>query len=829
MASHAAQAPAAQAISDTPMPERARRRWIGLLVACLGQMVMFVNITQTTATLAPIQEDLHVSSSTLVWIASIYSVMVASFVLSAGTVGDIVGRRRIFALGAFLLGAGSLTVSLSPGSTGVLIGEAIMGLGGAAVLPNSLSIVTHLFTDAHERVRAVGIWAAVSGIGLGFGPIAAGVILERYSWHAVFLVNVVLAAVVLLLTPRFVAESRHPGRHLDPPGLVLAIAAIGALNYGVIDGGHSGFGSARAVWAFVVAALALVAFILVEARTRTPMLKLRLFRISSFATANVVALFAQYGFVATAFAQVLYLERVRHESILRSGLLLLPLMLAYVILSSVAAPLSRVIGFKATLGIGALIAAAGNLLMINQDPSTSLVTVGILMAMFGAGAGLILPPVTAVSMISVPHADGGMASGSVNLFRQVGGTLGATITGTILTSGLTSRLPEQLTGRGLSRPVAEKLTAAISSGASASSASAALRETITAAVGGAFSGALHLAVLLPGAAILAGGAAAVVLIRNRPGQPSASPVAAGNTRVTAQEPGSKPHLVPAGTAVVGQPATGYASVLSGPSARETHLDGMTGRVIHGFVRDGAGTAVEAATLTLISLQGRQLGRAHVGLDGEYALNAPAGGSYVLIAAADGRQPQAATVVVGEGPLGYDVVLSATSGLAGVVRDAADGKPVAEAMVVVTDVRGEVLATGMTGPSGVFTFHDLFAGTFTVAVNAAAYRPFALPVEVGDQGISRLEVDLNRGAVLRGTVRAGAGRRPLPDARVTLVDAAGNVAGTAVTGDDGSYAFTDLDSGYYTLTASGYAPVATSLSLDGPGASGYDVELGHPDQ
>jgi DHA2 family multidrug resistance protein-like MFS transporter len=820
MASHAA---------NTPTPPRARTRWIGLLVACLGQMVMFVNITQTTATLAPIQQDLHVSGSTLVWMASIYSVVVASFVLSAGTVGDIVGRRRIFALGALLLGAGSLTVSLSPGSTGVLIGEAIMGLGGASVLPNSLSIVSHLFTDAHERTRAVGIWAAVSGIGLGFGPVAAGVILERYSWHAVFLVNVVLAAIVLLLTPRFVAESRHRGRHLDPPGLVLAIAAIGALNYGVIDGGHSGFDSARALCAFVVAALALVALILVEARTRTPMLKLRLFRIPSFATANVVALIVQYGFVATAFAQVLYLERVRHESILRSGLLLLPLMLAYVILSSVAAPLSRVIGFKATLGIGALLAAAGNLLMINQDPSTSLVTVGILMAMFGAGAGLILPPVTAVSVISVPHSDGGMASGTVNLFRQVGGTLGATITGTILTSGLTSRLPDQLTGRGLPRPLAQKLTAAVSSGAPASHASAALRETITAAVGGAFSGALHLAVLIPGAAITAGGAAAVIFIRNRPGQPAASQVVAENTQVTVREPDPEPQLVGAGTAALGRPVTAHATAGPGPSGRTAPLDGITGTVVHGFVRDVAGASVGAATLTLISLQGRQLGRTHVGPDGRFALTAPAGGSYVLITAADGRQPQAATIVLGDAPLSHDVILSATSGLTGVVRDAADGRPVRDAMVIVTDIRGEVLATATTGESGTFTFNELAAGTLTVAVNAAAYRPTALPIEVGDQAITRLDVDLSHGAVLHGTVRAGAERRPLPDARVTLVDAAGNIAGTAITGDDGSYTFTDLDHGNYTLTASGYPPVATSLSLNGPRHSGCDVELGHPHQ
>ncbi|MEV6654687.1 MFS transporter [Streptomyces sp. NPDC051219] len=516
MASHAAAATATRTGKNAPMSQGATGRRIGFIVACLGQMAMFVNITQTTATLAPLQQDLHVSGPALVWIASIYSMVVASFVLSAGTVGDIVGRRRIFALGALLLGTGSLIVSVSAGPVGVIAGQAIMGLGGAMILPNSLSIVTHMFTDAHERTKAVGIWVAVSGIGLAFGPIAAGLILERFSWHAVFLVNVALTVVVLLLTPRFVAESRHPGRHLDPPGLVLAVAAIGFLSFGLIEGGHVGFGTPMAVGAFAVAAVSLVTFILFEARTRTPMLNLRLFRSPSFATANVIALVGQYGFVGVAFAQVLYFETVRHESILSAGLLLLPLMLSYIVVSYVAAQVARRFGFKATLGGGSLLAATGMLLMTAQSPATSSATLIILMVLCGAGAGLILPSSTAVAVISVPHIDGGMASGTVNLFRQVGSTLGASITVTILTSGLTSRLRSELAQQGTPPAVADQVTRAISSGASASAAPAGLRETVAAAIGDAFTGALHMAVLIPAVGILAAAAAAVVLIRNRP-------------------------------------------------------------------------------------------------------------------------------------------------------------------------------------------------------------------------------------------------------------------------------------------------------------------------
>ncbi|MFJ5214139.1 MFS transporter [Streptomyces sp. NPDC088354] len=515
----AAGAPAAPASTQSEQPvaaRQSRRQWIGFVVASLGQMAMFVNITQTAAVLAPLQQDLHVSGAAFVWIAGIYSMMVASFVLSAGTVGDILGRRRVFALGMALLGAGSLVVFLASGAGTVIVGQALMGIGGAAILPNSLSLVTHMFPDPQERTRAVGIWVAVSGIGLAFGPVAAGLILERFSWNAVFLVNVVLAVVVLLLTPRFVTESRHPGRHLDPPGLVLAVIAIGALNYGLVQGGHSGYGTWQASGAFVLAAVALAAFVAHESRTRTPMLNLRLFRNRTFATANVVAMIGQYSFVAVAFAQVLYFERVRHESILDAGLLLLPVMIAYVLVSYVAAAVARRVGFKTTLGAGTVLAAVGALAMTAQTPTTPVVVIAVLMGLFGAGAGLILPPGTAVAVISVPHTDGGMASGTVNLFRQVGGTLGATVTGTVLTSGLASRLPNALAERGTPSAVIGQVVKAVGSGSSGAGLPAGLRATVDSAVGDAFSGALHIAVLIPGVAIAAAAVAAVALIRNRP-------------------------------------------------------------------------------------------------------------------------------------------------------------------------------------------------------------------------------------------------------------------------------------------------------------------------
>ncbi|MEU9132507.1 MFS transporter [Kitasatospora sp. NPDC048540] len=459
------------AVALAPPPARTAGRRAGFVVVCLGQLVMFVNITQITTVLAPIQQDLGLSGSALVWVASIYSMVLASLVLSAGTVGDIIGRRRTFAAGAALLAAGSLSVFLSSGATGVILGQAVMGVGGAMVLPNSLALVTHAFPDPHRRTSAVGIWVAVSGVGLAVGPLAAGLILQHHSWHAVFLVDVVLGAAVLLLTPFLVTESRSPGRHLDPPGLVLAVVAIGALNYTVIEGGHGGYGQPKALGAALLAAAALAAFIAVEIRTRTPMLNLRLFAVRSFSAANLIAFIAQYGFVAVAFVQVLYFERVRHESILATGVLMLWLMASYVLASPLSSRAVRRFGFRATLAAGALLAAAGTLLMTGQSATTPTLVVGGWMALFGTGAGLLLPPSTAAAVVSVPHSDGGMAGGTVNLFRQVGGTLGSSITGTVLTGG---------------------------------------------AAAGSFAGALHTAVLIPAVGALAAAATALLFVRNRP-------------------------------------------------------------------------------------------------------------------------------------------------------------------------------------------------------------------------------------------------------------------------------------------------------------------------
>jgi uncharacterized surface anchored protein len=236
--------------------------------------------------------------------------------------------------------------------------------------------------------------------------------------------------------------------------------------------------------------------------------------------------------------------------------------------------------------------------------------------------------------------------------------------------------------------------------------------------------------------------------------------------------------------------------------------------------------VPRAALTLIDVSGQQIGRGASGPDGRYALSTPGSGSYVLIAAAGGHQPQAVSVTVGERPVELDVVLGGAGRLAGSVLTA-DGTPVREAAVTLTNVHGEVVASTRSGREGGYVISELVAGEYTLAASAPAFRPAALPVSVQASRETRQDVELAGGAVLRGTVRASGGR-PVEDARVTLLDAAGNVVDTLTTGPDGTFRFVDLSSGEYTVIAAGYPPVATVLQVAGGGRTERDLQLGHED-
>jgi hypothetical protein len=252
-----------------------------------------------------------------------------------------------------------------------------------------------------------------------------------------------------------------------------------------------------------------------------------------------------------------------------------------------------------------------------------------------------------------------------------------------------------------------------------------------------------------------------------------------------------------------------------------------GVLIHGRVRDRDGAAMPMAVITAVSPQGRQVGRARSGADGGYQLGVPGIGAYVLIVAADGREPEASTITARERSVSHDILLAERGRLAVTVRSG-DGTRIAGATLILTDAFGDLLTSRRTSDDGTHTFRDLPVGTLTLAVNALGHRPDAQSVTIDGHGTTRADVELHRAARLTGTVRAWSTDSPLADARVMLMDGAGNVVATADSDPEGGYTFADLDAGDYTLIASGYPPVASTVRVDGRLDSRHDVQLGFPE-
>ncbi len=583
-------------------------------------------------------------------------------------------------------------------------------------------------------------------------------------------------------------------------------------------------------------------FVLVESKAKEPIIPLRLFRNSTITLAAVASLFVGIAmFGATVFLSQ-YFQLARGKSPTMAGVMTIPMIGGLFVSTTISGQIiiTRTGKWKKFLVSGGVLMAAGMGLLGTLRYDTEYWHMAIFMALLGLGVGMMMQNLVLATQNQVAANDLGAASSTVNFFRSLGGAVGVSALGAVLSNRITHYIEDGFAKLGINPG------GATGGGGSALPDLDELPPPVRTVVESAYGhGIGDIYLYAAPVALLALVCVRVVSSgrsrcgprprtrraptrtpprrRNTPPTRSRDPTraveapvpaaaVAGTARgdapsdsaVPQDSAATAPTWAPAGTASGGdtQQLREYAAMATAqpPAPMPT-----SGYGVYGTVRNAEGIGVARAAVTLISLSGRQLGRSVAHADGSYGLDAPGAGSYVLIAAADGHQPQASTVVVGEEPLSHDLLLSGTSGLSGQVRGRADGAPVQGAMVVVTDVRGEVLATGVTGETGEYRFDELVTGSFTIAVNAPGHRPTALPVEVQGQGTTRLDVDLAAGARVTGTVRAGSTRRPLADARVTLVDAAGNVIATSTTGEDGAYAFSDLDAGDYSVIAGGYPP------------------------
>ncbi len=434
---------------SVPLPStdtvRDPRRWLVLAVMSIGTLIVFLDGTVINTALPDISTRLSATTSQLQWVVDSYILVLAGLLLLGGTVGDRFGRRRWMSVGLLLFMGGSVLGGLSNTIETLIAARAVQGLGAALVLPATLSIVTNVF-DREERAKAIAVWTAVGGLGVGIGPAVGGYLVEHWDFSAAFWIHVpilTLAGIGML----FVRESRDPRPvGLDVPGALTATFAVSSLVYGIIQGGEMGWTSARIVAALGISAVSFLAFAAIERRAAHPMLPLRFFRQRDF-TGSVVALgIVFFAGIVLFFFLSQYWQLVQGRSPFKAGLMALPNAAAIITGSAVAQSLLPRVGPRRLVSTAMVIMGAGVALFTTVDVGTStLRMVGTLMVV-GFGFGLAAQPLTDTVMAAVPVEDAGIGSAVNDVSRELGSALGVAIIGSIVSHLYRSNVHDQLAG-----------------------------------------------------------------------------------------------------------------------------------------------------------------------------------------------------------------------------------------------------------------------------------------------------------------------------------------------------------------------------------------------
>jgi EmrB/QacA subfamily drug resistance transporter len=417
------------------------RRWWTLAVLGTSLVLITVDTTILNVAIPTLSRSLATSTGELQWIVDAYTVVFAGLLLTCGSLGDRLGRRRMLTVGLVVFGLGCAASALVDSAPALIAMRAVTGAGAALIFPATLSIITNVFTDPVERQRAIAIWASTAGIGVALGPLAGGVLLQHFYWGSIFLVNIPVIVVALVGIALAVPESRDPTvRRLDLTGALLSIVGLGVLVYGVIRGGSDGWAAPGTLGTITAGIVVLALFVRHEAHTAEPMLDLGVFRNPRFAGASVAVTAVYFCLFGTIFLLTQHLQVLLGYGTLAAGIRTVPFAAVLIVVANLTPRIVGRFGPRIPIVVGLLVVALSQLLRIASTPDSGYAIVLASQMTFAAGMGLLIAPATASIMGSVPAARAGVGSAINDTTRQVGGALGVAVMGSVAAAGYRSDL-----------------------------------------------------------------------------------------------------------------------------------------------------------------------------------------------------------------------------------------------------------------------------------------------------------------------------------------------------------------------------------------------------
>jgi EmrB/QacA subfamily drug resistance transporter len=424
-------------ISSPPSLTDERRRWLALVVVCLAQLMIVLDTTIVNVALPAIQRELHFSQADLTWVVNAFLVTFGSFLLLAGRLGDLLGRKRVFLAGVVLFTAASILCGLAPDQGALIAARFLQGIGAAVQASVILAIIVTEFTEPSERARAMSAYVFVAVAGGSLGLLAGGAITQILSWHWVFFVNLPIGALTVAFGRALIPADEGAGgaRGVDWRGSLLVTASLMTAIYAIVRASSDGWGSSSVLSFGALAAALMAAFVTLEARIENPIMPLRILRSRGLVSSSLVRGFLVTGMYSTFFLGTLYLEHVRHYGALQTGLAFLPWTLTVGALSlGITARLVNRFGAMRVLVSGLVTVVAGLILLHGVGPQTSFFpTIFLAYFAIGLGIGSAFMPLLSIAMADIPAADAGLGSGIVNVSQQVAGALGLAVLGTIAT------------------------------------------------------------------------------------------------------------------------------------------------------------------------------------------------------------------------------------------------------------------------------------------------------------------------------------------------------------------------------------------------------------